>query len=126
MERLTSGTPWETRVGYSRAVRAGDTIHIAGTTAGDAEGKIVGGQCAFDQTVEILAKLERYLNALGGKRGDVVRTRIYLANIKDWEEVGRAHAGFFADAYPTTTILQVGAFVDPAMLVEIEAEAVLE
>jgi enamine deaminase RidA (YjgF/YER057c/UK114 family) len=124
--KIPSGTKWERIVGYSRAVKVGKIVHVSGTTASDAQGNIVGIGDAGAQTVQALKNIQRALESAGARLEDVIRTRIYVTDIKRWEEVGTAHEAFFRDIRPTTTMVEVKGLVDPQMLVEIEAEAILD
>ena len=120
---ISSGAPWEATVGYSRAVRIGNHIWVAGTTATDENGSIIGVNDAAAQTQYALEKIERALNEAGASIRDVVRTRIFVTDIGQWEAIGRVHGGFFADIRPAATMVEVSRLIDPAHLVEIEVDA---
>ena len=124
-QRVSSGAPWERQVGYCRAVRRGSFVAVAGTTAVDAEGNVVGVGDAYAQAQHCLSIIRAALEEAGADISDVIRTRVFLVNVDDWPEVGRAHAEVFAEYPPASTMLEAGRLINPELLVEIEADAII-
>jgi enamine deaminase RidA (YjgF/YER057c/UK114 family) len=125
-QNISSGTKWEEAVGYSRAVRVGNLVEVAGTTAVDEAGRVVAPGDPYEQARYIFRKIERALNAAGALMKDVVRTRMYVTDVRRWEEIGRAHGEVFRDIRPAATMVEVKALIQPELLVEIEVSAVIE
>jgi enamine deaminase RidA (YjgF/YER057c/UK114 family) len=122
---ISSGTKWEESVGYSRVVKVGNQVFVTGTTSVDEDGNIVGVGDVYKQTEYIISKIEKYLNEAGAKLENVVRTRMFVVNIADWKEIGKVHHKFFKNIKPATTMVEVNGLIEPDLLIEIEADAVI-
>ena len=122
---ISSGTKWEEVVGYSRVVKVGNQVFVTGTTSVDEDGNIIGVGDVYQQTKYIISKIEKYLNKAGANLEDIVRTRMFVVNIADWQEVGKAHNEFFKNIKPATTMVEVNNLIEPDLLIEIEADAII-
>lgn len=125
-ENILSGSPWESKVGYSRLVKFGSLVFVSGTTSIDENGNIIGLRNSYEQTKYTIQKIEKYLKTVNASLENVVRTRIFTTNIEEWETIGKAHAEFFKDIKPATTMVEVKRLIQPEMIVEIEADAMIE